>query len=260
VKRTRSLIVMEANLPTVGLLNERRRLLDAIRAHESLLLLGPRGAGKTKIIRSALEDPPPRNDVTYIPYTSTLHELLIALTRALLESGHRNLRRRVLAASDPEEWLSHQTSIHLKGILWNSLEAEPRTIILDGVDGASYPIFRFLQRLYFARGMVIIAAARDGMALGALGRLFWDPRKVLQFRPLTEPDAGRLFELAARSLGLRRLNLSLDEFREKVLEAAGGNPGQIIEMCRLATNPQYVAGRYIKFAPLRIDALMRFMG
>ena len=54
--------------------------------------------------------------------------------------------------------------------------------------------------------------------------------------------------------------LDLDEFREKVLESAHGRPGQIIEMCRLATQPQYLAGRYVKFAPLRIDKLIKFAG
>ena len=39
-----------------------------------------------------------------------------------------------------------------------------------------------------------------------------------------------------------------------------GNPGQIVEMCRSATEPLYVSGRHIKFAPLRIDALIRFPG
>jgi hypothetical protein len=30
-------------------------------------------------------------------------------------------------------------------------------------------------------------------------------------------------------------------------------------MCRLAAQPQYVSGRYIKFTPLRIDAVMKFI-
>ena len=55
-------------------------------------------------------------------------------------------------------------------------------------------------------------------------------------------------------------NLHLDEFREKVLESAHGNPGQIIEMCRLAPQPQYHSGRYIKFSPIRIDTVMKFTG
>jgi len=250
---------MDVDLPLVGLLTERRRLLEAVRSRESLLLLGPRGSGKTKIIRSVIRDLPARNDLIYVQYSSTLHELLISLTRALLESGHKNLRRLAPAGPDPEAWLSRQTSIHLKGILWNSLEAEPRTIILDGVDGASHPVYRFLQRIYFARGMAIFAASRDVLALGALGRLFWDPRKVLQFQHLSETDAEQLFDLAADRAGLRSRDVNLEEFREKVLDAASGNPGQIVEMCRLAANPQYITGRHIKFAPLRIDALMKFM-
>jgi energy-coupling factor transporter ATP-binding protein EcfA2 len=251
---------MGADLPLIGLVKERRRLLDALRNRDSLLVLGPRGSGKTAVIRSVIQDLPSKSGIIYVEYSSTLHELLISLTRTLLKSGHQNLRRRAAAGADPEAWLSRQTSIHLKGILWSSLEEEPRTLILDGVDGASHPAYRFLQRLYFGPGMAVYAASRNVIALGALGRLFWDPRKTLQFQPLSESDAGQLFELAADRAGLRMRGLNLEEFREKVLDAAGGNPGQIIEMCQLAADPQYASGSYIKFAPLRIDALMKFMG
>jgi hypothetical protein len=250
---------MEINLPLVGLLTERKRLLEGVCKRESLLLLGPRGSGKTRIIQSVIRDLPSGDNIIYVEYSSTLHELLISLTRALLESGHRSLRRRVPVGPDTDAWLSHQTSIHLKGILWTSLEAEPRTIILDGLDCASHRTYRFLQRIYFGPGMAIFAASRDVLALGVLGRLFWDPRRVLQFQPLCETDAEQLFELAVDRIGLRSRDLNVEEFREKVLDAASGNPGQIIEMCRLAANPQYVTGRHIKFAPLRIDALMKFM-
>ena len=75
-------------------------------------------------------------------------------------------------------------------------------------------------------------------------------------RQLQERDAEHLFEAAADHFQLR--NLDLNEFREKVLESARGNPGQILEMCRLAAQPQYHAGRYIKFAPLRFDTVMKF--
>jgi energy-coupling factor transporter ATP-binding protein EcfA2 len=251
---------MEADLPLIGLVKERRRPLEALRTRNSLLMLGPRGSGKTKLIQSAIRELPSRRDIIYVEYSSTLHELLISLARALLESGHHGIRKRTAAGPDVEVWLSRQTSVHLKGVLWNSLEADPRTIIFDGVDGSSHPIYRFLQRIYFAQGMGIFAASRDVLALGVLGRLFWDPRRTLQLQPLSQPDSNQLFHLAADRVGLKTRDLNLDEFREKVLDAAAGNPGQIVEMCRLAANPQYVRGRYIKFAPLRIDALMKFMG
>jgi len=63
---------------------------------------------------------------------------------------------------------------------------------------------------------------------------------------------------AADYFGLRQYDI--EDFREKVLESAHGNPGQILEMCRLATDPRYVAGTYIKFTPLRIDTVIKFAG
>jgi hypothetical protein len=158
---------------------------------------------------------------------------------------------------DPEAWLAAQTSMRLKGLLWNAVETSPVPMMLDGVTGAGFPTYRFLQRIYHTPGMALSAASRDAVSLGALARLFWNPAKALSLPPLPERDAEELFESAADRFKLRHLDL--DEFREKALESACGNPGQIIEMCRLATRPQYHAGRHIKFSSLRIDAVMKFV-
>jgi hypothetical protein len=104
--------------------------------------------------------------------------------------------------------------------------------------------------------MALFEASRDTVRLGALARLFWDPAKAIHIPPLPERDAEQLFDAAAGHFKLH--NLDLDEFREKVLASARGNPGQIIEMCRLAAQPRYHVGRYIKFSPLRIDTVMKF--
>ncbi len=244
-------------LPLLGLGGEQQRLKEAFRKRESLLITGPAGAGKTALIHAAVADVTNGRDIVRIHYSANLHRLLVDLTRCLLAAKHEALRSRAKPGADVEKWLCEQTSIHLKGLLWTSLEADPLTVILDGIDGASFPMYRFIQRLYFAPGMAIIAAARDTGALGVLARLFWEPRKTLQIRPLNHADSERLFDLAAKKFGLEQLDV--DEFREKVLDSAQGNPGEIIEMCRLAANPLYVSGKHIKFAPLRIDVLMRFL-
>jgi hypothetical protein len=243
-------------LPLTGRVSELERLKDALRRAESLLVLGPSGSGKTELVRAAIADLARGHDIIHLQYLPNLHRLLIALAGALLETGHRSLRALGRPGSDLNAWLSQQTSLHLKGLLWTSLEQEPRTIVIDGVDRASFPVFRFLQRLYFVRGMALLATATDAVSLGALGRLFWDPRKILHLPPLKQADAERLFELAADRFGLRHLDL--EDFRDKVIDSAEGNPGQIVEMCRMASNPMYVSGKHIKFAPLRIDVLMRF--
>jgi hypothetical protein len=223
-------------IPLIGRANEMSRLRDSLRNRESLLVLGAAGSGKTALLRAIAEE----EQFIYLRYSKTLHPLLVDLAGALL----------------PPDAQQH-TSVHLKGLLWAALEAEPRAIAIDGIDHASFPTYRFFQRLYFVKGVTLIATARDAISLGALGRLFWDPRATLHLDPLHPADAGRLFDRAADQFGLR--DLDVEEFRHKVLDAAKGNPGQIVEMCRMASNPMYVSGRHIKFAPLRIDAVARFL-
>ncbi len=243
---------MEPQIPLVGMAKEIERLSSAFGAGDPLLLLGSQGCGKTRLIQEALSG---NRRVLYIAWVPALHDLLTAMARALIAAHHAGFAR-VKPGADPEAWLAAQTSIHLKGILRTAMEKSPVPMMLDGIAGASFPAYRFLQRIYHTPGMALFAASRDTLSLGALARLFWNPEKALHIPPLPDRDAEQLFEAAAGHFKL--YNLDLDDFREKVLESARGNPGQIIEMCRLATEARYHAGRRIKFSPLRIDTLMKF--
>jgi hypothetical protein len=242
---------MELQLALAGMARERQRLSSALRNRESLLVLGAGGSGKSRLLTECLG-----GEVLYVPWGATLHVLLVAMARALLAYRHGWLMQHAKPAADTEAWLAAQPSIHLKGLLWNAVESSPVPMALDGISGAGFASYRFLQRIYHAPGMVLFAAARDLPSLGALGRLFWNPERILNMAPLSEREAGQLFETAASHFQLR--NLDLSDFREKVLESARGNPGQIIEMCRLASQPQYLSGRSIKFSLLRIDTVMKF--
>jgi hypothetical protein len=244
---------MEPYLPFVGMAKEMHRLGLAFGAGDPLLLLGPHGSGKTRLIQEALTG---NRHVLYVAWEPALHDLLTAMSRALIAARHAGFIRCAKPGANPEAWLATQTSIHLKGLLWTAVESSPMPMMLDGVTGAGFPTYRFLQRIYHTPGMALFAASRDAVSLGTLTRLFWNPAKSLSVPPLPERDAEHLFESSADHFKLRHLDL--DEFREKVLESARGNPGQIIEMCRLAAEPQYHAGRYIKFSPLRIDTVIKF--
>jgi hypothetical protein len=248
---------MDQSFSLLGLADEYQHLTTALLKRQPLLILGPAGSGKSALISAVLADLPRPHEIISIQHSCNLHGLLVDLARSLLDMGHSTFRELARPGNDAERWLSQQTSVHLKGILCTSLEAEPRVIILDGVASAGFPMYRFLQRLYFAEGMALIAAARDPVSLGALTRIFWDPRNTIHLRPLNEADANHLFDLAIARFGLSHLDI--EEFRDKALDAARGNPGQLIEMCKLASNPMYVTGKHIKFAPLRIDVLMKFL-
>ena len=248
---------MSSLVPLVGLRDEYQRLMTSLQERQPLLILGPAGSGKSALISAVLNDLPGTSRVIALAHSPQLHDLLINLSRSLVKIDHRAFRKFAKTNGEPERWLSQQTSVHLRGLLWAALEAEPLAIILDGVSHAGFPTYRFLQRLYFTPGMVLLAAARGQAALGALSRLFWDPRNIIHLRPLNEVESNYVFDLAVRHFNLG--NLDVEEFREKVLDAARGNPGQLIEMCRLASNPMYISGTHIKFAPLRIDVLMKFL-
>ncbi len=235
-------------IPLIGLQAERRLLMEAAARRESLLILGPAGSGKTRLLREVMR----AHRAFYTVCPPVLHRLLTSLATALADA-----RRPGFCVAGGGRF-SGQTSIRLKGLIWQAFELEPGALLLDGIDGAGFPTYRFLQRLYHTPGMVLLAAARDPRRLGALSRLFWDPRRILQIHPLKDREALQLFEQCADIFRLR--DLDLDDFRPKVLASAGGNPGQIVEMCRLATNPQYLKGSRVKFTPLRIDTVIRFAG
>lgn len=248
---------MPSSFLLIGFASEYQRLLTALKKRQPLLILGPGGSGKSALVSAVLSDLQAPPGVIALRYTPTLHDLLTDLGRTLIKINHAPFREGLKLRGDPERWLRQQTSSHLKGVLWKAFEGEPRTIILDGVRDASFPMYRFLQRLYFTKGMALLATARDPVALGELARLFWDPRNTVHLRPLKEDDANQLFDLAVKCFAIGHLDIA--EFRGRALDAAEGNPGQIVEMCRLASNPMYVSGTHIKFAPLRIDVLMKFL-
>ena len=245
---------MELAVPLVGLATEREALYKAILNRRSSLLVGPPGSGKTRAALSVLSECGTPSPI-YLDHVPVLHQLLMDLSRKLISGGHCLIR--AIGRDEPRAWLSKQTSVHLKGALWSALANEPATIVLDHVNGASFQTYRFLQRAYYTPGVALIALTRDPARLGALQRLFWDPRETILFKPLDERQALRLFDEAAKYFGLGCTNF--DELRHNVLKSARGNPGRIVEMCRRATGDAYRKNGRVLFSPLLLDSLAQFM-
>jgi hypothetical protein len=89
---------MEPRLPFVGMAREIERLSLAFGTGDPLLLLGPQGSGKTRLIKEALRS---HKKVLYIAWEPTLHALLAAMARALIAARHLVFLRRAGVPSGP---------------------------------------------------------------------------------------------------------------------------------------------------------------
>ncbi len=227
----------------VGRRDELKALLPALESRQSRLIVGPVGMGKTRLIEEGLAGSGRR--AVRVQQPPVLHYLLVRLAEQL---GCRSARYSSAARA---------TSIHLKPLVLNALRAKPAVVIVENLESRDPRMYRFLQELYYIPGAGLMVTARSMDRIGHVRKLLWDPRERIAMKPLSRPESIELFEEAARALHLE--SFDLEDFRNKVIEAAHGNPGKIMAMCRLATDPQYRSGRYIKFLPLRMDMLSAFV-
>ena len=229
----------EIDLPLMGRRAELRRLSAALRDRHSRLILGPSGAGKTRLIREATRAT--GEAFVLLERPGPLHHLLVECAMQL----HCRAERF--------STLGRATSIALKPLVLGALRLAPRSIVIEDLADTDPRMYRFLQELYYIPNVCLIVSATSRGTLGFLRKLLWDPREEILLGPLSRSESRSLFDAAADRFGLQTLDL--EAFRPKVLAAAQGNPGQIVSMCRLAARAEYQAGRHIKFLPLRIDAL-----
>jgi hypothetical protein len=225
-------------VPLIGRRDDVRTLANLLRARNSCLVLGPKGIGKTRLIEESLSVS--QQPSVCVERPAALHGLLVELAKRLSCPAVR-----------------HPTSIALKPSVLGALRRMPRYLVLEDMAGADPRMYRFLQQVHYIPAVCLIVTAASRDCLGQLRKLLWDPREEIALKPLTWAEALSLFDAAARMYRLQ--SFDLDAFRCQVLTAAQGNPGQILTMCRMASRPEYQAGRHIKFLPLRMDALMAFV-
>lgn len=246
----------------LGREKERDRLREAILSGHSLMICGPRGAGKTALVMKAISElsPAHQNSCLYMGGVKDLQEMLRGLIRTLYEADDIRLRRELHAAGTSKTtfdgWLRNLPANRLRGTLYRAVDGAGYRVFLDHVGHLTSAMARVIKELFWMRQTPVYLIFSEEPEPRIVSRAFyWGEREELQVGPLPLSAARQLLERCIQRFALARLDL--DGFRDEVLELSHLLPGAIVSMCELASHPQYQFESRIKIKLIHIDYLMR---
>jgi len=253
----------KAQSELVGREDELGKLRTAIQKRRSLLIWGPRDAGKTSLINAAISELRAEQWHTCICWTGTASrkELLSHFIGSLFKLGDSFLQRKVRDGGANEatlnQWLCRQTSLRLRGLLFTAATQGSYRFFLDDFSPPTHSMAQLMKKIMNACRTPIYLCARgySEKDIGGAWSLYWNDSLRLHLGPLREDSARRLLEACIRRFSLA--SADLDEFREAVLESSGNLPGAIVKMCELAAESKYRWGDRIKTKLVHVDYLMK---
>lgn len=228
-------------------IDEMIRLRARAQQRKSLLIFGPAGVGKTRLLQEFAKSQP---FALYIKESGSPRELISALLaslRALSENGLR-LPKNAEALSTSS----------LKGIVHRALDKFPALLILDHLSGPSRVLSRMIKELnYYDRTPVYLIARTPHMEdIGTLQPLCADRSEQVELKNLPLPIAREFAQKEAMKSALSATNL--DEAIQSIVEWSEGNPGGILQMLKMAHLPKYRLEDQIKTHVLYLDYRMGF--
>jgi hypothetical protein len=224
---------------------EMARLQAQAQKRKSMLIFGPEGIGKTRLLRSFVEKEPL---ALFVAHVKSPRELLLTLVEELRRAEKAGIHL-------PENCASLSTG-SLKGVVQRTLEQYPFLLALDQVAGPSRVVSALIKDLNrFDRTPVIFVSRTPHMEdIGALQSLCADKSERLELKAYPPPIA---LEFARKEASRTRLCASnLDTVLHQFVDWSDGTPGSIVHMLKMAHLPRYYAGDQIKAHVLFLDFRM----
>ena len=220
------------------------RLRNQAEARKSMLVFGPEGVGKSRLLQTFVGNHPP---ALFVPQMRSPREFLLALLQALHAADE--------AIKIPGNLTALSTS-SLKGIVHRALDTQPFLLVLDQLDAPSRVVTGMIKDLhYYGRTPVIFASRSPHMEdIGALRPLCASKSERLELKNLPPQIALEFAQRVAERTQLWASNL--ETVLPSLVQWCDGNPGAILHMLKMAQLPQYRAGDQIKAHILYVDYRM----
>jgi hypothetical protein len=219
-------------------------LQNQAKIRKSMLVFGPEGVGKSRLLRKFVESHPL---ALYVAQMRAPREFLFALLQAIHSADEGiNVPGNIAALS----------SSSLKGIVHRTLDTHPFLMVLDHLDAPSRVVTGMIRDLhYYGRTPVIFASRSPHMEdIGALRPLCANKSERLELKNWPMQIA---LEFARRNAERSQIRASnLETILPMLVEWSEGNPGAILQMLKMAQLPQYRAGNQIKAHILYVDYRM----
>ncbi len=247
----------------IGRDSELSRLKNAIHRRESRLIWGPIGAGKTFLVKTAVEELPRQENQSCICWSGvgTGRELVQHIVGKLYEAGDVFVQTKVHAdgvrASSVRSWLNRQSTMRLRGILFTAAEQGQYRFFLDHLPPSGPKLVRTMKEFMY-RCKTPVYLTGEGFTQREIGyawSLYWTDEYRIHLGPVTESAARELLETCIRRFGLDTMDL--DGFREEILQMSERLPGAIVGMCELAADRRYHYGEQIKTKLVHVDYVMK---
>ncbi len=225
--------------------DELERLRAQAQKRKSMLVYGPEGVGKTRLLRSFVKTQPL---ALYASQTDSPRQLMFALIEALHGVVKGELRLPVSPAS--------LSTSSLKGVIQRALDLFPFLLVLDHLAGPSRIVTGIVKDLnYYGRTPVIFAARTPHMEdIGSLQPMCADRSERVELKNLPSPIAREFAKREAERTELWSFNL--EPALSSLVEWSDGNPASILQMVKMAHLPKYRMDDQIKAHVLYLDYIM----
>jgi len=224
---------------------EMGRLRNQAERRKSMLIYGPEGVGKTRLLEKFVKTQPL---ALYAAQTRSPRDLMLALIESLRSTGKRDLRIPLAPKT--------LSTSSLKGMVQRALDQSPFLLVLDHLAGPSRVVAGMIKEMhYYGRTPVFFAARTPHMEdVGTLQPMCADRSERTEVKNWPPAISLEFAQREAEKTGLWASNL--EHALESLVEWSEGNPGSILYMLKMAHFPKYRMGDQIKAHVSYVDYRM----